>query len=419
MKSLIKIYSYLLIGIFIIFPLGSFTYLKGVLFFLFIYLFLIYKFSTGIFFNFHQIMSVLAFLSFILFSILLSFANGFYEMEVFKESQIFLQMFTILFIFFHYLQKNIINPNELVYIATISYIFYIIFKLVIFGLVYLGSLDITFIKQLSRDFVIAFFGNIPRITINNDLFSFVFLCIILINRFLFKNKFVPLFIILIVINIIISFNRTTIISLFLFILLYFILFFRSTFKKFLVFSIISITYIFFAYLLYIKGNSLVVGIINTIIHRFSSEGNLSIGEKLYQYELIFNNIKNIYNFVIGHGIGNFLSEYIRYNIIGYRYGYEAFLGIMLYQFGFLGALFLLIFSNFYFLKKIKYINNKYFLINIFIFNTWILHSVVNPVIISTNSAIIMLVIIANLYSYFYNKERWNHENSNFRNKRDP
>lgn len=400
MKGLIKIYSYLLIGIFIISPLGAFTYLKGVIFFLFVCLFLIYTFSTGILFNFYQIMSVLVFFSFILFSMLLSFINGFYEVEVFKESQIFLQMFIIMFILFYYLQKKIIDPNRLVYIATISYSIYIIFKLVIFGLVYSGFLDITFVKQLSRDFVIAFFGNIPRITINNDLFSFIFLCIILTNRFLFKNKFSPFFIILIIMNIIISFNRVTIIFLFLFMLLYFMLFFRLAFKKFSVFFIISIICIFFIYLLYIEGNSFVEGVINTIINRFSSEGKLSTGEKLYQYKLIFNNI-NIYNFIIGHGIGSFLPEYIRYNTIGYRYGYEAFLGIMLYQFGILGVLFLWIFSNFYFLKKIKYINNKYFLINIFIFNAWILHSIVNPVIISTNSAIIMFIIIANLYSYFY------------------
>jgi hypothetical protein len=250
------------------------------------------------------------------------------------------------------------------------------------------------------------------------LFSFVFLGIILTNKSLFKNnKFTAFFIILITANIIISFNRITVISVFLFMLLYFVFFYSFNLKKFLVIFIISITFIFLTYALYIKGNSIVVGTINTITNRFSSEGHLSTEEKLYQYKLIFDNIENIYTFVVGHGIGNFLPEYIRYDTAGYRYGYEAFLGIMLYQFGILGVLFLWLFSNFYFLKKIKYINNKYFLMNIFIFNVWILHSTVNPVLISTNSAIIMLLIIANLYSYFYNKGRVSYENSNFRYKR--
>ncbi len=343
----------------------------------------------------------------------ISILNGFFELEIFTEAKSFLVIFLIIEIFLLGIKYNLIEVSKIIKVGIWSHSFYVFVKLVVFFLIYHGIVDISILKLISRDFVIAFFGNIPRITINNDLFSCIFLSILILNKSCFSQRWLNFVIsILFILNILISFNRISIFCMLVFFVLYGVWFLK--FKKIkvnfeIVFSLILVLSIInWAYL---NNISLIEGIVNTISNRFGGEGELSLSEKIFQYRLILNNM-SFSSFLIGHGIGTFLPQYIRYDIVGLRYGYEAFMGIILYQLGIIGLSYFLIMLNKPFFSSSLFKDKKN-LMHFIIYNMWILHSLVNPVVLSLNSATIMGIIIT---SNFCRREYF--ENSHFRDKRN-
>jgi len=390
-QYLFLIFLCFLISILTILPLGSFSLLKSLFFIVTLFFYIISKYN----FSKTLIISLLPFILTIILSLFVAIFNNFFEKEILTELKALILFGIILVIFIDITKIFSLKKIEiLLKTFIISHFIYIIIKLVFFYLIYTGSLNFNFLKKISNDFVLAFFGNIPRISISNDLFTFVAFSLLYLNKNLFNKYFRFILYFFMILNTLISFNRITILSIFCFILFYNILFFRKReLFKIIIIIIIFIGIFFFSY----NKSILIQGIINTLKNRFSNEGSLSNQEKIYQYFLIFKSI-NWEIFLFGKGIGEFLHDYIRRNIEGFRYGYEAFLGIFFFQFGILGVLIFYILINIKFLRK-KTFFSKRLLLHFIIANIWILHGLVDPVLLTSNSAIVLGVIYL---SYDYN-----------------
>jgi hypothetical protein len=132
-------------------------------------------------------------------------------------------------------------------------------------------------------------------------------------------------------------------------------------------------------------------LINTYLNRFGSEGSLSTHEKLYQYKLIFNKILNnhLLDTLLGTGLGSYIPNYIRYDVIGYRYGYEAFEGILLYQLGLIFFLFVVFLLIYPLLKNYKLILKPVFIFYTGMYILFLIHGLVNPLILTAPSSFIL------------------------------
>jgi hypothetical protein len=328
-----------------------------------------------------------------------SFFIGFYEPEVLLELKSFLGLYISGFILVY--SFKIISLKRFIKTIIISHIFYIIIKIfILFGLLYNYDFAYKIINIISDSLIEKISAySIPRINFANDLISPVLiLTIILLNSLrikVFKDLASITILFLLIINILISFNRFNFLMLIVGSVILFILYPKKNLKYILI--LLSMMVIFIILILFasdiISNDSFLYNTIKLWQIRIEMEGTISNEEKFYQYTIFTDRIKT--SILIGNGMGSFLYDYIRYPEI--RYGYEAFFLVLVYQFGIIGMIFLLISYYSIFLVYIKYLRYKSVFFILILYTFLLLSSFINPMILNSTYS----VIYSFLASIFY------------------
>jgi hypothetical protein len=270
---------------------------------------------------------------------------------------------------------------------------YILLKIIlIFGFVFNNQLSIAVINHLNfkMDFNFNAYGFIPRLVFSNDIITPVlFLSLLLLKHKYnyFRNKyFYGIAMLLFLLNIIITFSRYYIICIIIGSFVYYIFFSNKNIVKNIryLFRILLLLIISVFFLENIFDQQIFEGIKDIWKLRLSIEGSYSSNEKLDQYKLFFNRIINGRP-LFGNGMGTYISDYLRDKNI--RYGYEAFFMLLIYQFGFVGIMYILLLYIGKYIKCKNDIKNKnvlyIILINMLLFG----NCFVNPQILNSIFAI--------------------------------
>jgi len=387
----ILIYSF----IFVFTPMGSFPTLRTILFFTLIlfYMIVFYRnFTVRI-----PIYISLIFLFFLTYT-LYSFFIGFYEPEVLLELKSFLGLYISGFILVY--SFKIISLKRFIKTIIISHIFYIIVKIfILIGLLYNYSFAYKIINIISDSLIEQILAySIPRINFANDLISPILILIIILLNFLrikfFKDLASITILFLLIINIFITFNRFNLLMLIVGSVILFILYPKKNLKYILILlsMVIFIILILFTSDL-ISNDSILYNHIKLWQIRIETEGSISNEEKFYQYILFIDRIET--SVLIGNGMGSFLYDYIRDSEI--RYGYEAFFLVLVYQFGIIGMIFLLISYYSIFLVYIKYLRYKSVFFILILYTFLLLSSFINPMILNSTYSIIYSFLASIFY----------------------
>jgi len=321
-----------------------------------------------------------------------SFYNGSFEKEIFLEFKSMIGVFFSAFILVYSLTKEFINPKKYLKIIILAHMLYLLIKIIL-TLAYFFDVELAsiLISELSDSLGVNIlaYGVIPKITLPNDILTPIVILIILLHQSLrnklFRFNIDKLILMIAFISILMTFNRYNIVILGSGILLYLLI---IDIKKIFHFTIgIGI----FLFLFTLVDNTLINVVLELWDHRLSTEGDLSTGEKTYQYSLFWDRIQN--NIFFGNGLGTFLYDYIRDD--GIRYGYEAFIMLLLYQFGIIGVIFLLSYYYLFYFLNIKYLKNKYLFFNLIMSTFLFVVSFVNPMILNSMFAVAYTLVISN------------------------
>jgi len=389
--SLYKYYEHLILLIaflYILVPMGLLSSLKSILF---IILMLAFLFRTKLKLHKIYIFITLVFLVIMLMQVLNAYRNNFFEVEIFLELKSFIGFFFTASIVTYSLNSKYIDAKKFMKVIILAHLFYVIIKLyMVVGFLVGYSQSIVAIEYFSsvlgRD--LMSYGVIPKISLPNDILSALLILLILhfksLKIRLFSILFENLLIILMFLSLIVSFNRFNLFLLFIG-LIYLIIIGKKLKHLIISFFIVSfVIYIISEYSFIFES------IISLWENRLGGEGSLSTNEKFFQYFLFLERIQE--NFLFGHGLGTFLTDYIRDENI--RYGYEAFLFLIFYQFGLIMFIILLGFYFGYYFKHYYLLKNKYlsfiFILHALIFSV----SIVNPMILNSMFAMIFTVTMA-------------------------
>jgi hypothetical protein len=392
--------------IFIFTPMGLLSTVKTILLMILIGLFSI-RIQGHIKKN--TLFIILIFILFILFNIFNSYFYGFYEKEVFFELKSIIGLFLSIVILIYSYSNKFVNNEKIVKTIVLSHILYLTVKM---SLMFAFFFNIGFASVLidalsnSLNVNIMAYGVLPKITLPNDILTPIVFLIILLNRsylksYFFKYKMDYFIIFICLISIVSTFNRFNIVIL-TFGLILFIIFIDI--KK--IFNIIVGLFVFLLILSYVDDSLLTV-IIELWEYRLSGEGDLSTGEKTYQYLLFLERILNG-NPLFGNGVGSFLYDYIRDDNI--RYGYEAFIMLLIYQFGFIGMILLLFFYLLFYINHYNLLQNKYLLFHSILSLLLFSVSFVNPMVLNSMYAVAYSLIIGN-FLYLNSIRRYNYDST--------
>jgi len=369
--------------------MGLLSSIKSIMFILLVALFFIrtkFKISRKI------IILTMLFIIVLLFQILNSYHSSFFEKETFFEFKSFIGLYVNIIILVYSIIHNFISAKLFLQYVIVAHIFYLSAKLfLIIGFFLKFTIASTLIEILSNilNANILAYGIIPKITLINDILTPIILLILILNISLkdklFNKTIQNIIIFVALLSIFLAFNRFNIALLFTGLIIYLFIIDK---KK--IFYIIGIFLLIFS-LLNIIDNPIVQAITEIWSNRLSAEGSLSTSEKSFQYNLFFERIQN--NFLFGNGLGTFLTDYIRDDNI--RYGYEAFIMIIFYQFGLINFLFLIVIYFAFYILHFKLLKNRYLLFN-FILSIFILSvSLVNPMLLNSMFSIVYVLVISN------------------------
>lgn len=399
MLNTFKFYEYYVLFfafIFVFLPMGFLSFFKSTLF-IFLILFFLIRVSFRVKKN--TLISTLLFIVLLLLQILNSFNNNFFEKEIIIEFKSFIGLFFTIVIIITSLTKNLVDLKLFIKSIIIAHVIYLILKLsIIFGFL----LNISFANELIIFFSNIFgfnllsYGIIPKITLPNDIITPLVILILIVFRVvkirIFKKNEEVFILLLSLLAVFSGFNRYNLSILIIGILVLFTLGNNIKILKYIFYS----TFIITGILLYFDDLRDIL--YSLWIHRISVEGGLSNSEKIYQYYLFIDRIKE--NFLIGHGLGTFPLDYIR--DVNIRYGYEAFLFLLFYQFGFISLLILLFLFYQFYIQRFSQLKNKYLFFNFLLINLLLSVGLVNPMILNSMFAVIYTFIICS-YLLIQNK----------------
>lgn len=382
MKNYIISYIYLFTCLYIIFPQGLFSQIKTILLF---FLFLLFILDTiinlkNIYYKKYFIYYVVLILFIFSLQILNSVLKNFYEYELLLELKSFLGLISIIVITLYYSKH--ININKYFKLIINTYSIYIIIKILLYILLINKNNYVLFaLKYISKETSFNYLaGNTIRLVFVNDILSPIIVLILLIINI--KNKL--FYFIINILNILITFSRYYVVIIIIGFCFYVIIFKKSILKN--IKKIIILLVLIFAIIL-LNSDLINSDITNIVIsvweHRLTSEGKLSSNEKMNQYSVFISEItKNIRTFLFGNGLGTFIRDYIRDKNI--RYGYEAFIMLLLYQFGIICFLILLLFYLAIFIKNVlNDYKNKYKVYILILAILLFSNSFVNPQVLNS------------------------------------
>lgn len=313
---------------FTLIPVGAFGFVKSILFLLLCFIFIVaivFRYNEK--FKLSSVLNVLILPILLLIQTLNSLFQGFYEKELLIEFKSFLGLYLtiIALIYLYHIEKDKVFH----YTIVKAHALYIMLKiLLVFSYFFELETGVFLIELLENEpgIDLYYYGKFIRLVFVNDILSPIILLFLLVDKNIKRKGFYS---ILMLVNILLTFSRyhilITIIGMFLFWLLYRELPYRLS--KLIPLLVLCVV------ILIISRFEFYTAMMDLWRLRIFSEGFLSTSEKLYQYSLFYEKILEERTFV-GRGLGSYIFDYIRDERI--KYGYEAFVMLLIYQFGVIG-----------------------------------------------------------------------------------
>jgi O-antigen ligase len=374
---------------------------KDIIFYLLLFVLLFYLSKNNLFIDKNVTLLLIVMLFVITWCVIGTF-NDYFPYSL-SQTKNFFSLYLTIVITYVFINNNLLDLNKIKKVLYLVMFVKIISKLIVEFLVMSGILSIVNFNYLYNEVfnwnpVIMYIDalNLIRIQTASDIFPVV------IFGFYFLEKDVKVYkkslvLALTSIYVIIIYSRVILVQFIVMLIILFFYMFRNLLKRdikrILVFPLLG------ALLLYPLSKVNLNDLTLAIIDRFNSY-QVSVSDDIRENQSRYLVEKFGENIFLGNGIGAYSKDYIR--SLEAKYSYEKEYLSFLMQLGLLGFLLIIVFSIYIFyrmlsIRRIKSLDIK--IIFIFNFVFWAIKPFFNPSFLSSNSGIIISILI--IFSSIY------------------
>lgn len=374
---------------------------KDIIFYLLLFVLLFYLSKNNLFID-KNVTLLLIVMSFVITWCVIGTFNDYFPYSL-SQTKNFFSLYLTIVITYVFINNNLLDLNKIKKVLYLVMFVKIISKLIVEFLVMSGILSIVNFNYLYNEVfnwnpVIMYIDalNLIRIQTASDIFPVV------IFGFYFLEKDVKVYkkslvLALTSIYVIIIYSRVILVQFIVMLIILFFYMFRNLLKRdikrILVFPLLG------ALLLYPLSKVNLNDLTLAIIDRFNSY-QVSVSDDIRENQSRYLVEKFGENIFLGNGIGAYSKDYIR--SLEAKYSYEKEYLSFLMQLGLLGFLLIIVFSIYIFyrmlsIRRIKSLDIK--IIFIFNFVFWAIKPFFNPSFLSSNSGIIISILI--IFSSIY------------------